>query len=211
MRTLVTTAGIALCATVALVACSSDGESERANAQVSSAGGPPSAPIRGCRERGPGGRITPDPERDRIIGPLALYRFYEKYDASRKTPPVKGRNASIAFLALVKAGSQVTVVVPKSERGFMRLAFWRAGERYAVTLKACRRVPRSQWKRECGSAPYTACDWINTPFDGGLDVQFLKANGKECSATIEVWVRGEDKPLRAPLLPHGGHGCRVRH
>jgi hypothetical protein len=201
---------IALGATVLLPACGSDGGSKSTNGTASSAASLPSAPLRTCRERGGAGRITPDPRRDRIIGPVALYRFYENYDASRNTPPVRGRNASISFLALVEAGSKVTLVVPKSQRSFMKLEFWRAGERYSVALQACRRVPRSKWRRECGSPPYTACDWINTPFDGGLDIHFLIAKGKECSARLEVWVDGEEKPLRELLLPHGGHGCPVR-
>jgi hypothetical protein len=178
---------------------------------ASSAGSPPNAPLRTCRDRGGGGRITPNPKRDRIIGPVALYRFYENYDAARTTRPVGGRSASTELLALVDAGSKVTLAVPKSERNFLKLMFWRPAERYAVALQACRRVPRTMWKSECGFKTYTACDWINTPFDGGLDLQFTRARGKECSARLEVWVRGRAKPFRELLLPRGGHGCPVRN
>jgi hypothetical protein len=142
---------------------------------------------------------------------VTLYRFYENYDAVRKTPPVRGRKPSIELLALVAAGSKVTLVVPKSQRRFMKLTFWLAGEKDSIALHACRRVPRAMWESECGSAPFTACDWINTAFDGGFDIQFLRAKGRVCSARLEVWVDGREKPLRELLLPDGGHGCPVRN
>ena len=202
---------VAVGVTGLVLALGSNGESPPANGEASSAKGPPNAPVRTCRERGGAGRITPNPKRDRIIGPVALYRFYENYDAARNTRPVRGRNPSTPFLALVEAGAKVTLVVPKSQRRFMKLTFWRAGEKYSIALQACRRVPRSMWESECGSAPFTACDWINTAFDGGLDIRFLRAKGKECSARLEVWVEGREKPLRELLLPEGGHGCPVRN
>jgi hypothetical protein len=202
---------VAVGVTVLVLALGSSDESRPANDEASSTNGPPSSPLRTCPERGGAGRITPNPKRDRIIGPVALYRFYENYDAARNTPPVRGRNASIALLALVAAGTKVTLVVPKSQRRFMELAFWRAGEKYSIALQACRRVPRAMWESECGSAPFTACDWINTAFDGGFDIRFLRAKGKECSARLEMWVEGREKPLRELLLPEGGHGCPVRN
>ena len=202
---------VAVGATVLVLALGSSGESRPASVAAPSPNGPPSSPLRTCPERGGAGRITPNPERDRIIGPVALYRFYENYDAARNTRPVGGRNASISFLALVESGSKVTLVVPKSQRTFMKLAFWRAGEKYSIALQACRRVPRSMWKSECGSPPFTACDWINTAFDGGFDIRFLRARGRECSARLEVWVEGRKEPLRELLLPKGGHGCPVRN
>jgi hypothetical protein len=196
--------------TVLVLALGSGDESRPANHEASSTNGPPSSPLRTCRERGGAGRITPNPKRDRIIGPVTLYRFYENYDAVRKTPPVRGRKPSIELLALVAAGSKVTLVVPKSQRRFMKLTFRPAGETYSIALHACRRVPRARWESECVSAPFTACDWINTAFDGGFDIQFLRAKGRVCSARLEVWADGREKPLRELFLPEGGHGCPVR-
>ncbi|MBD0283699.1 MAG: hypothetical protein ICV69_16150 [Thermoleophilaceae bacterium] len=78
-----------------------------------------------------GGRIAPAPGRDTLIGrPVALYNLPSTYrssvrDRHRVTPEyLPGLHAHpMKVLALVQAGTQVRLVVPATQRPWMRLFY----------------------------------------------------------------------------------------
>jgi hypothetical protein len=107
----------------------------------------PSAPVRDCASRIDGG--SPRREGDTIIGPL---RFnMQDYSPLRAWREVVRSDQWLKSPARVRAGAEVTLVVPPEERPWMRLAYaHRRRGTIAVTLRACRhRRSRAARRREC--------------------------------------------------------------
>jgi hypothetical protein len=186
-----------------LLASDDGGEESTPQGAVAVTGSTPflRAGVRGCRERVEGGKIAPDSAGDTIVGPITFTRLPFTYrlsvrDRHRVTPEyLPGLHAHpMKVLALVRAGTEVRLVVPKAQRSWMRLFYSgrRLGE-HTVTLRACRqfRSPAAQ-RRECawGGRLYTACRWINTQFAGGIYVDFDHAPGLGWCAELIVQVKG---------------------
>jgi hypothetical protein len=112
--------------------------------------------------------------------------------------------------ARLRAGSQVTLVVPREQRRWMRLLYespFRRGE-YAITLRACRRLKtlRAQ-RRECRWGPFGACRRHHTEFDGGVAVDFANAPRRGLCGELIVWVKGKKRPLRERLFRPDPRAC----
>ena len=161
---------------------------------------PPEAVVRGCAARISGGSISPD-DGDTIIGPL-------RFNMQSYSPlPVWRRLVRdgqwMKSVARVRAGAQVTLVVPPEQRPWMRLAYAhrRRGGKAAVTLRACRhRRSRAARRRECVWADYTACRSGPTFFSGGFEIDYDEAPQQGRCAELIVWVKGEQEPHRVRLL-----------
>ena len=108
---------------------------------------PPRAVVRGCAARISGGAQRRDS--DTIIGPLRFnMHLYSPLRAWRR----QVRSGQwLKSPARLRAGAQVTLVVPPEQRAWMRLAYaHRRGGAAAVTLRACRhRRSRAARRREC--------------------------------------------------------------
>ena len=162
--------------------------------------------VRYCWQRVEGGRITPRPRRDAMIGPVAFSHLRDNYRTTLKSgragydyPP--GLNAHpIKSVLLVRAGARVTLIVPRSQRRWMRLFYGLRGRRgeHAITLHACRRFrsPSAQ-RRECSWSPHTACRWRNTQFAGGVYVDFDNAPRRGRCAEVADFDRFCPKHWRA--------------
>ena len=163
---------------------------------------PPSAPVRGCASRIDGS--TPRRESDTIIGPL---RFnMQDYSPLRAWRELVRRDQWLKSPARVRAGGQVTLVVPPEQRPWMHLAYAhsRSGTA-AVTLRACRHIrSRAARRRECvwteGLAGYKACRSGPTFFSGGFQIDYDEAPEQGRCAELIVWVRGQQEPHRVRLL-----------
>jgi len=112
-------------------------------------------------------------------------------------------------VAVVAAGEEVTVSVPREQRGWMRLLYDESGRPTTqVTLRACRRfASREARQRECGYEPALACRWRNTQFSGGFAVDLDKAPRRGACAVIAVRVAGRRGVLRRPLFARDNRGC----
>lgn len=171
---------------------------------------PPRAVVRGCASRisgGPGRRGG-----DTIVGPL---RFnMQGYSPLRAWRRLVRDGQWLKSVARLRAGAQVTLVVPPEQRPWMRLAYaHRRGGVAAVTLRACRhRRSRAARRRECVWAEgvagprgwvggdYTACRSGPTFFSGGFEIDYDEAPQQGRCAELIVWVKGEQEPHRLRLL-----------
>ena len=160
---------------------------------------PPKAVVRGCAARISGDSIPRD-DGDTIIGPL-------RFNMQPYSPlPVWRRLVRdgqwMKSVARVRAGGQVTLVVPPEQRPWMRLAYaHRRGGKAAVTLRACRhRRSRAARRRECVWTDYTACRSGPTFFSGGFEIDYAEAPQQGRCAELIVWVKGEQEPHRVRLL-----------
>jgi hypothetical protein len=171
---------------------------------------PPRAVVRGCASR-----ISGDLERqdgDTIIGPLQFNM--QSYSPLRAWRRLVRDGQWLKSPARVRAGAQVTLVVPPAQRPWMRLAYahHRSGAA-AVTLRACRHRPSHAARRhECVWAEgvvgspgsirddYTACRSGPTSFSGGFEIDYDEAPQQGRCAELIVWVKGEQEPHRVRLL-----------
>jgi hypothetical protein len=175
--------------------------------------GPPRADVRGCRERIEGPR-TLTPERGgTTIGPIsfgapAVYRDLASRPQDWEPFPEYGMPA-IKVIAVLRAGSRVTLVVPREQRPWMKLIYARPGRggTHAVALRACRQLrSRRAQRRECGwrghpaGLPYAACRSRYTNFSGGFGLDFAEAPKRGLCAELIVWVKGKQRPLRERLF-----------
>jgi hypothetical protein len=195
----VTAAGVGVLALGAL------GGDEAANGAAARSG-PPPARVRGCRERVEGvARITPRAQRDTIIGPLAfiglpaIYRdFAARADEGLEADPRVGMPV-MKSIAWVRAYTRVTVVVPKGQRAWNRLAYERPprGGVHALTFRACRKLRSRRAQRR---RPYTE-------LNGGVGIDFAEAPGGGLCAEVIVWVEGREKPFRKRLFRPAPEDC----
>jgi hypothetical protein len=168
---------------------------------TSAASEPPSAPVQGCASRIDGS--TPARDGDTIIGPL---RFnMQEYSSLRAWRELVRSDQWLKSPARVRAGAQVTLVVPSEQRQWMRLEYAHRGTA-AVTLRACRhRRTRAARRRECvwteGIGGYKACRSGPTFFSGGFEIDFDEAPQQGRCAELIVWVDGEQQPHRVRLVP----------
>jgi hypothetical protein len=169
-----------------------------AEPRPAAASAPPRAVVRGCAARIDGGAA---PRRsDTVVGPL---RFnMQGYSPPRTWREMVRRDQWLKSPARVRAGGQVTLVVPPEQRPWMRLAYaHRRGGTSAVTLRACRhRRSHAAQRRECGWTPYTACRSGATFFSGGFEIDYEEAPRQGRCAELIVWVEGEREPYRLRLL-----------
>ena len=177
----------------------------------------PRAPVRNCESRIDGG--PPRRDDDTIIGPL---RFnMQDYGSLRTWREMVRTDQWLKSPARVRAGAEVTLVVPPHQRPWMRLAYaHRRGGTAAVTLRACQhRRSRAARRRECvwaeglvgprGSirGDCTACRSGPTFFSGGFEIDYDDAPQEGRCAGLIVWVEGEQDPHRVRLLPVGPGEC----
>jgi hypothetical protein len=178
-------------------------------------GGPPDAAVRGCRQRVEGRTLRARRDLDTIVGPIAFMRAGETYRHYAKRPdsalqPHPGLSMpAMKVLALVRAGSSVTLVVPKRQRGWMKLVYGQTRRgAYAITLRACRRSASEEARaRECGWPPYRACRSRTTQFSGGFGLDFADAPRRGRCAKLVVWVAASKKPLRRRLFKPASGAC----
>jgi hypothetical protein len=170
---------------------------------------PPRAVVRGCAARISGGSKRRDD--DTIVGPL---RFnMQSYSPLRAWRQQVRSDQWLKSPARLRAGAQVTLVVPPEQRGWMRLAYAQRRGAAAVTLRACRhRRSLTARRRECvwaegvvgspGSVreDYTACRSGPTFFSGGFEIDYDEAPEQGRCAELLVWVKGEQQPHRVRLL-----------
>jgi hypothetical protein len=171
---------------------------------------PPRAVVRGCASRISGGPSRRD--RDTIVGPL---RFnMRSYSPPRAWRRLVRDGQWMKSVARLRAGAQVTLVVPPGQRTWMRLAYaQRRGGVAAVTLRACRhRRSRAAQRRECvwaegvagppgpARGDYTACRAGPTFFSGGFEIDYAEAPEQGRCAELIVWVKGEQDQHRVRLL-----------
>jgi hypothetical protein len=174
-------------------------------------GEPPRAAVRGCASRISGG----SPRRmkgDTIVGPLRFNT--QSYSPLRVWRRLVKAGQWMKSVARLRAGRQVTLVVPPEQRSWMRLRYAQRHDGVAaVTLRACRhRASRAARRRECvwaegvvgapGSVrdDYTACRSGPTFFSGGFDIDYAQAPQQGRCAELVVWVKGEAEPHRVRLL-----------
>ena len=105
-------------------------------------------------------------------------------------------------LVLVEAGAVATVAIAPHDRRHASLLYGEYPRRHgflfdvkdgasAVSFHACPGfLPAREARRVCGWKPYKACLGESTQFNGGFVV-----DGPRCF-TLEVWPRGERRPLR---------------
>jgi hypothetical protein len=191
---------VAAAAVAAVVVSDGDGDGEDRNTVVHAASRPvavvpgaPVATVRGCDSRIDGYVPPPEPH-DTVIGPVAFKELPGSYRWSLRHPKVP-----IKSVAVLRAGSRVTLVVPRAQRGWLRLGYGaKAG---AVTLRACRHLSSRKARRsECGLLDLTPCTTGPTLFAGGFAVAFDRAPKRGRCAELIVWVAGEDRPYRETLF-----------
>ena len=161
-----------------------------------------SAPTaRACRKRVEGGKIVPDRAVDTVIGPMAfigLARVYRDYASRRDSELLADPNVgmpSMKSIGVLRAGARVTLVVPRSQRRWMKVIYDYPHHRggHAITLQACNTLrSASARRRECGWRPDLACRWRYTQFNGGFGIDF--ANAPRRGLCAELIVRTHDKP-----------------
>lgn len=177
--------------------------------------GMPSAATRGCRHRVDGRPLRVLRAKDTVVGPVAFLGAAETYSHHASRPdsalePYPGLGMpAMKILALVRAGTSVTLVVPKRQRSWMKLVYGQArrGE-YAITLTACRRSrSATERARECGWRPYRACRSSTTQFSGGFGLDFARAPKRGRCAELVVWLEGRRRPLRTRLFKPSRGAC----
>ena len=174
-----------------------DGGGGESEAQEPRGGLAPETDVRGCAGRLTGTRPAADPRRDSVLGPVTFLEAPGTYRTNYRgrayvTPDfLPGLNAHpMDVLALVEAGEQARIVVPRNQRRWMRLFYSEADEngQPAITLEACARS--------------------TTAFEGGLYVDFDRApQGGRC-AELEVQVPGETTTYRAQVFGPSPGQCR---
>jgi hypothetical protein len=117
------------------------------------------------------------------IGWPYLRSNYRSVIASRKLRWPAGTDDlrhAIKALAVVKAGTTVTLTVPANERAYLRPIY--GSERVprrgveAVTLAGCRQTVDARTRaRECRWKPNNACGWPATQFAGGFYLDYDRA------------------------------------
>lgn len=200
------------------------GRDEAASNGAAAGTDPPPAPVRGCRERVEGvARITPSAQRDTIIGPMAfiglpvIYRdFAARAGEGLEADPRVGMPV-MKSIAWIRSNTRVTVVVPKRQRAWNRLAYERPprGGVHALTFRACRKLrSRRAQQRECGWPrpwrSYKACRRPYTEFNGGVGIDFAEAPDRGLCAEVILWVEGREKPFRKRLFRPEPEDCAQR-
>jgi hypothetical protein len=183
----------------ALAACSAPAlETRPAGLTERAASAPPPAPVRDCESRISGGSGRQAGET--VVGPLRFdMRPYSPLPAWRR---MVRSGDWLKSPTRLRAGRQVTLVVPPEQRDWMSLRYLhRRRGTAAVTLRACRhrRTPAAR-RRECVWAEYTACRSGPTHFSGGFEIDYANAPRQGRCAELIVWVEGEAKPHRLRLL-----------
>jgi hypothetical protein len=209
-RAAVTT--VALVAGAVLAPGASGGQAAPGGGRAMAGGGPPDAPVLGCRERisgaeiRTGGRSRPAPflvrpAHDTRIGPVAFSGALD-YGRPATWAAMVRDGRWLKSVALVRPGSRVTIVIPREQRGWMRLEYVHGADRpvHAVTLQGCRRRgSAAARRRECGPGPQETCRSGRTPFSGGFTIDYARAPAQGRCAQLIVWVRGRARPLRERL------------
>jgi hypothetical protein len=176
---------------------------------------PPQAPVRGCRGRIEGPRTITPQRGDTVLATLALsalpatYRDLASRPESWRPAPPYGMPV-IKVIAVLRAGTRVTLVVPREQRPWMKLLYTRrerAGA-HTVTLQACKRLASGPaLRRECRWRPYRACRSRYTNFSGGFALDFATARRRGLCAELIVWVEGTGQPLRKRLFHPSAAEC----
>jgi hypothetical protein len=141
---------------------------------------PPRAPVARCRDSitaaGPHDPVFADDETDRVAGPVrfAGLRTYEAEWAA-----LVADDQWLKSIAMLDAGTRVTLEIPREQRDWMRVDYGGRGGR-AVTLQACRRRA--------------------TLFAGGFTIDYAEAPQQGRCAELIVWG---DQERRVPLF----NGC----
>jgi hypothetical protein len=154
--------------------------------------------VLGCDDRIPSAFIQPagggkieerfdiDPRRDLVLGPLG-FSGLRTYDNAVWDDMVK-RDQWLKALPKLRPGARVTIEVPRSQRGWMKLAMTGLGAgRHRVTLQACTR-------EEGRSGPSG-----NTAWSGGFEIDYAKAPKQGRCARITV--RTGDRVIRKRIAP----------
>ena len=125
------------------------------------------------------GRSTPyrfrvRPADDTVVGPVS---FSGGKTYGRQWRTMVQRDQWLKSIALVQPGAKVTIVVPASQRSWMRLEYLHTRDRpvHAVTIEAC--------------------DDKLSPYGGGFTIDYDEAPHQGRCARIEVWVDGRPEPL----------------
>ena len=173
---------------------------------------------RGCRGRVEGGKLATVPGRDTAVGPVSFLAARSAYISTAGSghlskgtknlyPGFPGH--ALKVVALVDAGEQVTLRVPREQRRWMRVLYDLQGRpRPAITLRACRRSrTREGRERECGWRPFVACRWRNTQFSGGFVIDMDNAPLRGRCAELWVKVRGERRTRRQHLFEPEPERC----
>jgi hypothetical protein len=169
---------------------------------------PPRAVVRGCEDRIGAGGPWQGRGGDTIIGPL---RFnMQGYSPMRAWRQMVRAGQWLKSVARLRAGGQVTLVVPPEQRSWMRLAYahhHRRGGVAAVTLRACRhrrsleaRRKECVWADGASERDYASCRTGPTRFSGGFEIDYAEAPEQGRCAELIVWVKGEQEPHRVRLL-----------
>jgi hypothetical protein len=171
---------------------------------------PRPAAVRGCRLRAEGQPLTPDSEKDTIVGPITLTGLPAIHRDYASSPETTGGMIGVRSITLVRAGAQVTLAVPPEQRRWMRLLYWPGFRRRVepITLRACRSFDsRRAQRRECGwggRQPWNPGNWAcklpYTQFSGGVGLDFRNAPRRGRCAELIVWAKGERRPLRRQLF-----------
>lgn len=162
--------------------------------------------------------LTAVPGRDTTVGPVSFLGARSAYISIARSlhlsrgpkdlyPSFPGH--ALKVIALVDAGEQVTLRVPREQHRWMRLLYDLQGRpRTAITLRACRRfATREGQERECGWRPFVACRWRNTQFSGGFVIALAKAPLRGRCAELWVRVRGEKGARREHLFEPEPERC----
>ena len=120
-----------------------------------------------------------DRKRDLVVGPLG-YRGLRAIDAREWDWYVRN-DQWLKSLTVLRPGRRVTVEVPRSQRGWMKIVH--GGAR--LTLQACSGTKR------------------NTAWSGGFRIDYANAPQQGRCARIIVRIPGRD-PLRRRLVPSAG-------
>ncbi len=170
-------------------------------------------PIRGCRQRVEGGRLSASPSRDTVIGPVAFHRARSVYRLTSKGPTSSAPQfggTPMKVIAVVQAGREVTLSVPREQRRWLHLLYTQSNRPTSeITLKACRRFrSRAAQKRECGWSPRTrvACRWNNTQFAGGFSIDFADAPLRGRCAEL-VMLAPRHRPMRELIFERDPARC----
>jgi hypothetical protein len=160
---------------------------------TSQAEGSPADLVEGCKDRIEATLDPPD-QKDTVIGPVAFTELPDAYRYVRRH-----RGEPLKAVAILRAGADVRLVVPRSQRAWLKVGY--GARRGRTRLQACRhRASRQAREKECGWAPFRACTRGPTLFSGGFAVAFDRApHDGECAELI-VRVRGSGRPLRKYLF-----------
>ena len=140
----------------------------------------PRAPLTSCHDSitaaGPHDPIVADDATDRVVGPVRFtgLRIYEGSWAGLVLA-----DQWLKTIALLDAGLEVTLEIPRGQRDWMRVDYGGRGGR-AVTLRACRRQA--------------------TAYAGGFTIDYARAPRQGRCAEVLVWT-GHERAVRARLFP----------